>query len=89
MRKRPPFAEAGIDHVRLEAWIKAGWLCPGQEAADWRHLSAADLARAQLISDLQDDFGVNDEGIEVILDLLDQLYGMRLAMRAVMERLKP
>jgi len=35
------------------------------------------VARAQLIHDLQRDLGVNDEGIGVILDLIDQLHGMR------------
>jgi hypothetical protein len=28
---------------------------------------------------------VNDEGVEVILELLDQLYGLRCAMREMME----
>ena len=32
--------------------------------------------------DLQADFGVNDEGVGVILHLVDQLYGMR---RTLME----
>jgi chaperone modulatory protein CbpM len=88
MRKRPSFAAIGIDHARLQAWIEAGWLRPDQEAADWRRLSDADMARAQLICDLQDDLGVNDEGVEVILDLLDQIYGMRQAMRALMEKMR-
>jgi chaperone modulatory protein CbpM len=88
MKKRPSFAAIGIDHVRLQAWIEAGWLRPDQDAADWRQLSDADMARAQLICDLQDDLGVNDEGVEVILDLLDQIYGMRQAMRALMERMR-
>ena len=89
MRKRPPFAATGLDRARLQAWIEAGWLCPGQPAADWRRLSEADLARAQLICDLEDDLGVNPEGIEVILDLLDQIYGMRQLLREMIERLKP
>ena len=46
-----------------------------------------DLARAQLICDLQDDLGVNDEGVEVILDLLDQLYGLRQAVRDMLDNM--
>jgi chaperone modulatory protein CbpM len=88
MRKRPSFAATGIDHMRLQAWIEAGWLSPDTEVPNWRELTETDLARAQLICDLQDDLGVNDEGIEVILGLLDQLYGMRQAMRTLMERLR-
>jgi chaperone modulatory protein CbpM len=55
---------------------------------DLQRLSDIDLARAQLISDLQDELGVNDEGIEIILDLLDQLYGMRQKMREIVDKLR-
>jgi chaperone modulatory protein CbpM len=36
-----------------------------------------DVARAHFIRDLKADFGVNDEGVDVILHLVDQLYGLR------------
>ena len=39
--------------------------------------SDTDVARARLIQDLKGDFGVNDEGIDVILHLVDQLHGLR------------
>ena len=45
--------------------------------------SEADLARARLIQDLRMDFGVNDEGISIILHLLDQLYGLRCLIRDI------
>jgi hypothetical protein len=35
------------------------------------------VARAQLIRDLKDDLGVNDEGVGVILNLVDQVHGLR------------
>jgi chaperone modulatory protein CbpM len=37
------------------------------------------MARARLIQDLTREFGVNNEGIDVILHLVDQLHGMRRA----------
>jgi chaperone modulatory protein CbpM len=49
--------------------------------------SDVDLARAQLIRDLRDDFGVNDEGVEVILHLLDQMHGMRRGMQELLHEL--
>jgi chaperone modulatory protein CbpM len=85
MRKRPPFAATGLDRSRLQAWIEAGWICPGPASSERLQLSDIDLARAQLICDLQDDLGVNDEGVEVILDLLDQLYGLRQAVRDMLD----
>ena len=66
----------------VEAWIAAGWLLP-REFNESR-LSGIDLARAHLIHDLKSTFGVNDEGIPLILDLIDQLHGVRGAMRELL-----
>jgi chaperone modulatory protein CbpM len=44
------------------------------------NFSDVDLARARLIRDLKTGFGVNDEGIDVILHLMDQLHGLRRAL---------
>jgi len=57
------------------------WLIPGGSSPELS-FSEIDIARARLIRDLQVDFGVNDEGVGVILNLVDQLYGMR---RTLME----
>lgn len=43
--------------------------------------SEADLVRAWLIRDLKVDFGVNDEGIAIVLHLLDQLHGLCYLVR--------
>jgi chaperone modulatory protein CbpM len=84
--KREIFIAGDIDPERLSAWIEAGWLCPGSSKREPDSLSDADLARAQLICDLKDEFGINDEGVEVILGLLDQIHGLRLVMRQMLER---
>ena len=44
--------------------------------------SAIDLTRARFTLDLQGPMGVNEEGIAVILHLVDQIYGLRLALRS-------
>jgi chaperone modulatory protein CbpM len=66
----------GLDKGALKAWVEAGWLTPDRQAAAWR-FSEIDLGRARLILDLKDDLGVNDEGIGVVLDLVDQMHGLR------------
>ena len=43
-------------------------------------ISDIDAARAVFIRDLQGDFGVNDEGIELVLHLVDQVHGLRRAL---------
>jgi chaperone modulatory protein CbpM len=71
---------ARVDAASLETWIEAGWLLPRQAGTE-RVFSELDLARAWLIRDLRDSMGVNEEGIAVALGLLDQVHGLRQAMR--------
>ena len=71
---------ARLDAPSLEAWIEAGWLVP-QRAGPERVFSELDLARAWLIRDMRDSMGVNDEGMAVALGLLDQVHGLRRALR--------
>ncbi|PZO81712.1 MAG: hypothetical protein DI629_04030 [Mesorhizobium amorphae] len=70
--------EAGIERGALEHWVERGWLLVESGA-----LSDADAARARLIRDLLGDFGVNEEGVEIVLHLTDQLHGLRAAMAAL------
>lgn len=69
-----------IEVTELELWIQEGWLAP-QIHEDQRCFHDVDLARARLILDLTHDIGVNEAGIDVIMDLLDQLYGLRMITR--------
>ena len=68
-----------LDEVTLEVWMVEEWLRP-QRSEDDVSFTEADLARARLIHDLQHDLGVNREGIGIILNLLDQLHGLRQAL---------
>lgn len=73
---------ARLERNVLETWVEAGWLRPRTDASG-RRFSEIDVARAQLIHDLQEDMRVNDEGISVVLDLVDQLYGLRCSLHKV------
>ena len=66
----------------LNAWVDAEWLVP-IVAKGRLDFSDAELARVRLIQDLKADFGVNDEGISIILHLLDQLHGLRCLVRDI------
>lgn len=72
---------AEISEQTFATWIEAGWIGAGPE------LSEAELARAALIRDLTDRLGVNEEGVDVALALLDQVHGLRRALRRVGEAL--
>ena len=67
---------ARLDGDTLEAWIAEEWIVP--TGADPEvSFTEADLARAALIHDLMGDLEVNDAGVGVILDLVDQMHGLR------------
>ena len=70
----------GMEHETLDAWIEEEWLRPRGSSVEL-NFSDIDIARARLICDLQVDLGVNDEGVGVILNLVDQLYGMRRTLK--------
>jgi chaperone modulatory protein CbpM len=70
---------ARLDRETLEVWIEEEWLLPSRTANELV-FSEIDLARAKLIRDLKHDMGVNDEGVGVVLNLLDQIHGLRKVM---------
>jgi chaperone modulatory protein CbpM len=86
MQTREFILEARIDAKKLDEWVEAGWLIPDQVDTGRRY-SEVDLARVHLIRDLH-DLGVNDEGIAVALDLLDQIYGLRRILRGLVSSIK-
>ena len=79
MNKQEFLTNAGLEVQTLEFWIDQQWLIPDQTSAEMS-FSDTDVARAHLIRDLKGDFGVNDEGVDVILHLVDQLHGLRRAL---------
>ena len=79
---------ARLDQQSLEALISAGWLILPDKHGE-PAFSEVDLARAQLIRDLREDLGVNDEGISVILHLLDQMHGLRRSMHELLQVMRP
>jgi chaperone modulatory protein CbpM len=80
MDAREFLMHARIEADLLEAWIEAGWIMP-QPDAESRQFSDVDVARARLIHDLKGGMGVNDEGVAIILDLIDQIHGVRATLR--------
>jgi chaperone modulatory protein CbpM len=74
--------EAGMELQTLQQWIEREWIIPAPVSVSASiELTDVDVARVIFIRDLRSDFGVNDEGVEVVLHLVDQLHGLRRAMR--------
>jgi chaperone modulatory protein CbpM len=74
MSREQFLATSGLEVYKLEFWLEQEWLIP--RAAD-SGFTDREVARARLIQDLESEFGVNNEGIDIILHLVDQLHGMR------------
>jgi chaperone modulatory protein CbpM len=82
MDRQEFLVQARIDSRTMDLWVDAGWLAQRGASGKWT-FSEIDLARSRLIQDLTQDFGVNDEGVPIILSLIDQLHGLRGALRDV------
>jgi chaperone modulatory protein CbpM len=76
MNKQELLTRSGLQVQALDFWLEQRWLIPEQTSAGINFCDV-DVARARLIEDLKTDFGVNDEGVDVILHLVDQLHGLR------------
>jgi chaperone modulatory protein CbpM len=64
--------------------LRCEWISPAKAAEsglETCELDEEDLARLQLIRELRDEFGVNDEAVPIILRLIDQVHWMRARMR--------
>ncbi len=85
MRSDEFLMRSRLDTQALDAWIEAGWLRPRGSRSS-HEFSDIDLARVRLIGDLRRDLGVNDEAIPVVLDLIDQIHGLRGLVRELLER---
>ncbi len=87
MTKQEFLSSSGIQVQVLELWLEQRWLIP-EEAEAGLLFSEAELARAHLIRQLKDDLGANDEGIDVILHLMDQLHGVRRVLAELREEIR-
>ena len=87
MTKQDFLVVSGLEVQTLELWLEHEWLVP-EETSSGPTYSEIDLARAHLIQDLKTDLGVNDEGIDIVLHLVDQLHGMRRLLAALHDDLK-
>jgi len=79
MNKQEFLTCSGLQVKTLEFWLEQRWLIPEQTAVGMK-FSDADVARARLIQELKTGFRVNDEGVDIILHLIDQLHGLRHAL---------
>jgi chaperone modulatory protein CbpM len=71
-----------IDRPTLESYISRQWLRPIASGEVW-YFEEVDIARLQLVCHLAQDIEVNDDGVDVVLSLLDQYYSLRAQMQSL------
>jgi chaperone modulatory protein CbpM len=77
--------DAELETVYL--YIERRLIIPRQpEIRNISELDEEDLARIQLIRELQEDLGVNDDAVPIILNLIDQLHQLRFQMKTKFKR---
>jgi chaperone modulatory protein CbpM len=72
--------------TRLRVWVTQGWIKPENRAA--QNYSEADLARAALICNLEDELGFSEEDVPVLLNLIDQIHGLRAELKTLVAALE-
>ena len=80
---------ARVQHVtvtRPRVWVRQGWIMPA--AKESQGFSEADMARAALIRDLEDKLGFDEEQVPVLLNLIDQIHGLRAELKTMLDALE-
>ena len=80
-------ARAQLDSETLNLWISEEWLLPAHTGPDGA-FTETDLARARLIRDLTETMGVNAEGVGIVLNLVDQVHGLRRTLAGVLQSVR-
>ena len=75
-------ATSGVQIQTLEFWIEQEWLVPDQMPSG-PTFTEVEVVGARLIQDLTSNLGVNEEGVDIILHLMDQIHGLRRALLEV------
>lgn len=72
----------GLSEERLQAWTSEGLVRPTMREAEVLY-AEVDVARVRLLVTLEDELAVERETVPVILGLLDQIHGLRHALRTL------
>lgn len=73
--------ECDLPETEIRRFIEEAWIRPADPESLF--FDEEDLARLELIRELQRDLGVNDEAVPIILQLLDQIHLLRLRVSQI------
>jgi chaperone modulatory protein CbpM len=77
---------AGLERREIGGWIAEGWVRPERSGEDWS-FAEVDVARVELILEIRREFAISEEGLPLVLSLIDQVYALRRQMGLLCEAL--
>ncbi len=75
---------SGLKRAELRRWVAAGWVAPQRQDGEPR-FREIDVARLQMIVQIRRDMRIAEEGMPLVLSLVDQVYGLRNELRQLAE----
>jgi len=80
-------AVARLDRARLTRFVQTEVVRPAETGGQVVY-RRVDIARLELLCDLCDDFGMDDDALGIVMDLVDQLHGTRGDLAALVRALE-
>ena len=71
---------AMVERHELTRWVENRWVLPERQGEAWL-FGEVDIARVELIVEIRREFALADEAVDLVLGLLDQVYGLRRQLR--------
>ncbi len=75
---------SGLKRAELRRWVTAGWVAPLRQEGE-SNFREIDVARLQMIVQIRRDMRIAEEGMPLVLSLVDQVYGLRNELRRLAE----
>jgi chaperone modulatory protein CbpM len=76
----------GLERREVVRWVENLWVVPERHDGGWMFRDV-DIARVELIQEIRHEFAIDDEAVPLVLDLLDQVYGLRRQLRRLCDAL--
>lgn len=74
----------GLSEERLTVWVEEGLVRPAVPGREPR-FAEIDIARLRLLVTLESELAVERETVPLVVELLDQIHGLRQALRTLGE----
>ena len=71
-----------LQETEVLSWVERGWVHADGEG-NTLSFTEIDVARVRLVHDLREDLALGEDVVPVVLSLIDQVYELRAALKAV------